>query len=236
MTVLRFLPVAICFLLAIRLDAQQSPMELWYDRPASNWNEALPVGNGRIGAMVFGGIAEERLQLNEETVWSGADHDFVNSEARKALPVVRKLLFEGKWVEAKDLAQQKLMGTKRIPSAYQTLGDLQLNFGHNPDKAIQYRRSLDLDSAISRVTYMIDGVVHHREVFSNAPDNVLVIRLSASRRESISFQGSLSRPGNKAAFSRDGRALIMTENVGGGRGVRMVARLEVMNNGGEVTY
>src|SRR5690606_30755543 len=120
------LPVLVCLIISSGVVAQQGRMELWYDRPAADWNEALPVGNGRLGAMIFGGIEDERLQINEETVWSGTDHDFVNKDARKALPIVRRLLFEGKWIEAKDLAQQKLMGDKRIPSAYQTVGDLHL--------------------------------------------------------------------------------------------------------------
>ena len=96
MTQRHFLPVALAILLSFGAGAQHRSLELWYDRPAANWNEALPVGNGRIGAMVFGEIAEERIQLNEETVWSGADHDFVNKAARKALPEVRKHYCPGK--------------------------------------------------------------------------------------------------------------------------------------------
>jgi alpha-L-fucosidase 2 len=223
-------------LLSFGAGAQHRSLELWYDRPATNWNEALPVGNGRIGAMVFGGIAEERIQLNEETVWSGADHDFVNKEARKALPEIRKLLFDGKWVEAKDLAQQKLMGDKRIPSSYQTLGDLHLRFDHQAEKAYQYKRSLDLDSAIAHVSYTLDGVTYRRETYSNAPDNVLAIHLTASKKGMVSFQGTLSRPGNKASFSREGDALIMTEHVGNGTGVRVVARLHVVIQGGTLVF
>ena len=236
MLLFRFLQTAFFAVVSCGAVAQQNAMQLWYDRPAGNWNEALPVGNGRLGAMVFGGIEEERLQLNEETVWSGQDHDFVNNEARKALPAVRKLLFDGKWVEAKDLAQQKLMGDKHIPSSYQTLGDLRLRFDHESSKVNSYKRSLDIDSAIASVSYSLDGVTYHREVFSSAPSNVLAIRLSANRKAKVSFQGSLSRPGDKAAFSREGNVIVMTEHIGNGTGVRMATRLHVLTNGGQVTF
>src|SRR5690606_16347612 len=103
-------------------------LKLWYNQPANDWNEALPVGNGRLGAMVFGGVHQERLQLNEETVWTGKEVDFVNPEAKEALPEVRKLLFEGKYDEAQELAQQKMMGDKTVSSSYQTLGDILLDF------------------------------------------------------------------------------------------------------------
>lgn len=230
------LPVLVCLIISSGVVAQQGRMELWYDRPAADWNEALPVGNGRLGAMIFGGIEDERLQINEETVWSGTDHDFVNKDARKALPIVRRLLFEGKWIEAKDLAQQKLMGDKRIPSAYQTVGDLHLKFGHDPLQVRNYKRSLDLDSAISHVSFSLNGVTYHREVFSNAPDNVLAIRLTSDKEEMITFDAILSRPGSKATFSREGNALIMSEHVGNGTGVKLVARLQVNTNGGDLTF
>ena len=101
---------------------------LWYAQPAEAWMEALPVGNGRLGAMVFGGVFTERLQLNEESVWTGKPADFVNPEAKEALPVVRKLLFDGKYAEAQKIAQEKMMGNKTVESTYQTLWDLNIRF------------------------------------------------------------------------------------------------------------
>jgi alpha-L-fucosidase 2 len=115
----RALLISCVFVLGIgcfELAAQQDSLHMWYEQPARDWNEALPIGNGKMGAMVFGGVSKERLQLNEETVWSGGKHDFVNPEARKALPLVRRLLFEGKYVEAKEMAQTQLMGDKKVPS------------------------------------------------------------------------------------------------------------------------
>jgi alpha-L-fucosidase 2 len=121
-------------------------LTLWYDKPSAEWNHALPIGNGRLGAMVFGGVNQEHLQLNEESVWTGNTSDFVNPEAKEALPVIRKLLFEGRYAEAQQLAQEKMMGDKKVHSTYQTLGDLYLNF-ESPSSAIEsYQRTLDLES------------------------------------------------------------------------------------------
>src|SRR5688500_17900699 len=129
----------------IQLKAQEKQrpddLKIWFNRPAGNWNEALPVGNGRLGAMIFGGVQHERLQLNEETVWSGNRNDFVNPGSKAALPEVRKLLFAGKYAEAQQLAQEKMMGDKKVGSSYQTLGDLQLNFEVKGEVA-DYRREL----------------------------------------------------------------------------------------------
>ncbi|HLT75397.1 MAG TPA: glycoside hydrolase family 95 protein, partial [Ohtaekwangia sp.] len=198
----------------------QSPLSLWYEEPAREWNEALPVGNGRLGAMVFGGIIEERLQLNEETCWSGEKFDFVNPNARKSLPRIRKLLFEGKYVEAKELAEKSLMGDKRIHSSYQTLGDLRLFFDHDASSVSGYRRELDIENAIAKVSFQTGGVRYHREIFSSAPDNVVAVRMVTSGEGTISFRAELTRPGNKAAFRKDGNNIVMAEHVGDGTGVR----------------
>ena len=156
-------PFFICLTLLLCLSAtrpsfsqapQKAPEKLaiWFSRPATEWNEALPVGNGRLGAMVFGGVASERLQLNEETVWTGKDADFVNPGAHAALPEVRKLLFAGKYAEAQKLAQDKMMGDKKTESNYQTLGDLQLDFDTLTQHVTDYRRELDLETAVAKVT------------------------------------------------------------------------------------
>lgn len=227
----------LCFLTPLSSFAQspqQAPEKLaiWFSRPAADWNEALPVGNGRLGAMVFGGVASERLQLNEETVWTGKDADFINPGARAALPEVRALLFAGKYAEAQKLAQEKMMGDKTVPSSYQTLGDLQLNFDTLTQNATEYRRELDIETAVAKVTYRAGNVNFTREVFSSASDRALVVRLTADKPGALSFTLNLSRPGNKAKLDLFGDEIIMSEHVSDGVGVKMVARLKVLLDGG----
>ncbi|WP_374165775.1 glycoside hydrolase N-terminal domain-containing protein [Arcticibacter sp. MXS-1] len=205
---------------------------LWFNRPAADWNEALPVGNGSLGAMVFGGVSSERLQLNESSVWTGKPADFVNPEARKALPEVRKLLFEGRYAEAQRLAQEKMMGDKKVPSSYQTLGDLSMEFSLPGGEVTEYRRELDLEAAISSVSFTAGGVQFKREVFSSFPAKALVVRLTASKAGALSFALQLSRPGGKATVQVQDDKFLMTEHVGNGTGVRLAARINVLNEGG----
>ncbi len=151
---------------------------LSYRQPAKEWTEALPIGNGRLGGMVFGGVAEERIQLNEDTFWSGGPYDPVHPEALAFLPKVRQLIREGRYQEAQGLADEKLMGRPRHLQAYQPLGDLRLVLeGHeHPD---DYRRELDLDRAVVRVRYRVGETTVTREAFSSAPDQAIVVRLTA---------------------------------------------------------
>lgn len=214
-------------------DAYPDALKLWYNQPADDWNEALPVGNGRLGAMIFGGIHQERLQLNEETVWTGKDFDFVNPAAKGALSAIREMLFEGKYDEARHLAQQTMMGEKTISSSYQTLGDLWLDFS-NDGMATNYYRSLDLETAVAVVRYASGGVNFLREIFSSSPDQALVMKLTADKPEAISFSARLSRPGAKATLSVSKGEIVMYEHVGDGVGVKMVARLRVLNEGGTI--
>jgi alpha-L-fucosidase 2 len=225
----------ISVLVSISSPGQHNDLKLWYDQPAANWNEALPVGNGKLGAMVFGGVTNERLQLNEETVWSGEDFDFVNPKAKASLKHVRRLLFDGKYVEAQRLAQTNLMGDKRIPSSYQTLGDLTLAFGHDDAKVREYRRELDLRTAVASVSYSVNNVTFYREIFSSAPDNVIVMRIRSDKPGSVSFTGSLTRPGDKATFEGINDLITMNEHVGNGSGVKLVARLKVVHLEGTLT-
>ncbi|PRY04267.1 alpha-L-fucosidase 2 [Pontibacter ummariensis] len=213
---------------------QPEELKLWYSQPARDWNEALPIGNGRLGAMVFGGAAQEHLQLNEETVWTGKPADFVNPAAKAALPEVRKLLFAGKYAEAQELAQQKMMGDKKVGSTYQTLGDLHLNIDLPNQNITKYQRELDLENAVAKVSFRAGDVSFQREMFASASGQVLAVRLTADKPAAQSFTLHLSRPGNKAQLQVSNGEILMSEHVGDGVGVKMVARLKVLNEGGTV--
>jgi alpha-L-fucosidase 2 len=165
---------------------------LWYRHPAQRWGDALPVGNGRLGGMVFGGVAKERIQLNEDTIWNGKKRDRVNPEALKALPEVRRLLFEGKPREAEALEEKDLMGIPNRQPPYQPLGDLNIEFS-GQDNAADYRRELNLATGIARVTYRIGDAHYTREVFSSAPDQVVVVRISCDKPGQVSFHATLTR-------------------------------------------
>src|SRR4051812_25845425 len=168
---------------------------LWYHQPAgSDWNAALPVGNGRLGAMVFGGVERERLQLNEDSVWEGYKRDGANSNALTALPEVRKLLFEGKNEEASDLAAKTMMGVPTRIKSYQPLGDLIIEDTSKYTNAVaNYRRELDLDTGITTTTYDLGGVTFIREVFASAPDNVIAAQMTSTKPKSINVNIRLTR-------------------------------------------
>jgi alpha-L-fucosidase 2 len=173
--------------------AETEQLSLWYDRPAEQWTQALPIGNGRLGGMVFGGTASERIQLNEDTFWSGRPHDYTNFEARKHLDEVRKLIFEGKHAEAQAIVDRHMMGTPRFLQAYQTLGDLRLVFpGH--EQVTDYRLELDLDQAIVRVTYRVGGVQFTREIFSSAVDQAIVVHFTCEKPGQLTFTATLDSP------------------------------------------
>jgi alpha-L-fucosidase 2 len=166
---------------------------LWYRQPARDWNEALPLGNGRLGAMVFGGLRRETLQLNEDTLWSGRPHSYVVEDAARHLPEVQRLLFEGRNQEATDLASRTLMGRPVFQQAYQPLGDLALGFPEH-DEAADYRRELDVQNGITRVRYRVGDTTYSREAFISAPDQVLVVRLTADRKGALTFSAGLDSP------------------------------------------
>ena len=206
---------------------------LWYSRPADAWLEALPVGNGRLGAMVFGGVGRERIQLNEETVWAGSAWDATSPEALEALPDVRRLLFEGKPAEAFELTQQKLMSRPLRMPPYQTLGDLCLEFDAAGEAEVpDYRRELDVDAGIVRVSYVRGGVRFTREVFASVPDQLLVIRLTASRPGALSFRLGLTREADAQAAALSSTEMALRGACDGGAGVQFDARVSVRTQGG----
>jgi len=174
-------------------EIPKTASRLSYPQPAKQWTEALPIGNGRLGAMVFGGIEEERLQFNEDTLWTGKPHDYSHAGAAEYLSIVRKLIFEGKQREAEALAMEHMMSVPLRQHAYQPFGDLYLHFpdAHKPG---DYRRELDLDTAIAGVTYTVDGAKFTREVFSSAVDQVIVVRITADKDSRVSFTAKMSSP------------------------------------------
>src|SRR5579862_1798151 len=181
------LPAALAAL-SVCLSAQ-TPSTLWYRHPARLWVEALPIGNGRIGAMVFGGPAHERIQFNEQTVWTGEPHDYAHKGASRFLPQIRELLFAGKQKEAEDLAMREFMSVPVRQKAYQAFGDVLLNFSTLRDNEVtDYRRTLDLDTAVVSTAFAAAGVQFRREVFASHPADAVVIRLTASRPASLTFE------------------------------------------------
>ena len=182
---------------------------LFYRQPAREWVEALPIGNGRLGGMVFGGVPAERIQLNEDTFWSGGPYDPIQDEALQYLPQVRRLIREGRYKEAQDLADQKLMGRPRHLQAFQPLGDLRLVMeGH--DQPADYRRDLDLDRAVVRVRYRVGETTFTREVFSSAPDQSIVVRLTAEGPARLSFTVALDSKHPFATRPQEPHGLLMT--------------------------
>lgn len=176
----------------VTIHAQQ-PSILWYDLPAKHWEEALPLGNGRLGAMVYGDPINEEIQLNEETVSAGSPYKNYNADAKEALPVIRKLIFEGKYPEAQLMAGEKILSKKGFGMPYQTVGSLRLNFIGQENYA-DYRRELDLDKALATTTYRVNDVEYKREVFTSFADQLVIIRLTASKPGMLTFTTALTCP------------------------------------------
>jgi alpha-L-fucosidase 2 len=188
-------------------DANADGHRIFYEQPAATWPDALPVGNGRLGAIVFGATSKERLQLNEETVWMGERRDRNNPQAYRT-PEVRKLLMAGKVHEAEALAQQVMMGIPDRLPCYQTLGDLWLEFEGVPEDVKDYRLELDLDEAIVKTRFAAGDVRWSREVFSSAPRNAIVVRLECSQPMTLAVR--LDRPAHSETKAAGSDRLVMT--------------------------
>ena len=176
-----------------RDDRQQAPnaLTLWYRRPASQWVEALPIGNGRLGAMVFGGVERERLQLNEDTLWSGGPRDWNNPKAPQVLAEVRKLIAEERYAEA-DRAARGMQGP--YTQSFEPLGNLELAFEHGDAARGGYRRQLTLHDAIAAVSYKVGATSYTREIFASRPDQVIVVRLAADKPGMITLTARIDSP------------------------------------------
>lgn len=258
---LLFLIAVIICIYSCNKHENSTTLKVWYDKPASSeiadvkegwrndaeWLKAFPVGNGFVGAMVFGDVNKERIQLNEKTLWSGSPSDNDNPEAYKSLGKIRELLFEGNYKEATDLTNKTQVcrgfgsgngnGAEVPFGCYQTLGDLWLDFGKAAGYE-NYRRELDLDNGIVNVSYVQDGIKYKREVFASYPDRALIIRFSADKKGRLSFTGTINRPERFETVSENDHLLMKgtLSNGRGGDGMKYSVRLKAVATGGNVEY
>ncbi|MGC5745634.1 glycoside hydrolase family 95 protein [Chryseobacterium sp. NFX27] len=202
--------------ISISVQAQQN-LKLTYSKPAENWNEALPIGNGKLGAMVFGGVSQEHLQLNEETIWAGEPGNNVPKNTFDSIQKIRKLLNEGQFEKAQNLSNKTYPRSApkdlNYGMPYQTMGDLFLDFkGH--EKFQHYNRTLDIEKALSTVSYEVNGVTFKREIFTSFADNVVVIKLSSSKEGGLNFSINASTPHLKKSIFTEKNQLIINGTSG----------------------
>ncbi|MFA5328059.1 MAG: glycoside hydrolase family 95 protein [Prolixibacteraceae bacterium] len=228
---------------AIFIDANaqnQSILKLWYEQPAKQWVEALPVGNGRLGAMIYGDPVNEVIQLNEETLWAGSPNRNDNPDAKGSLEEVRKLIFDGKYKEAQDLVNKSIITKTSHGMPYQTVGNLKLTFpGH--ENYTNYYRELDLEKAIASSRYESNGVKYETSVFSSFPDQVIVVQIKADKPGSVTFSASMDRPKPSVVTvtANANNELIMSgitsefEKMPGS--VKFEAKVKIVARGGKVT-
>jgi alpha-L-fucosidase 2 len=215
-----------------------SPLTLWYRAPATNWTSALPIGNGRLGAMIFGGVEQEHLQLNEDTLWAGGPYDPDNTNALAALTEVRRLIFAGQFDEASSLVGSNMMAKPLRQMPYETVGDLFLIFPTNAT-VTDYRRDLNLDTAVASVSYTANGVHFKREMFSSPVDQVIVVRLTADKPGQISFTTGLKTPQAATMKTEDNDTLVMNGVNGEANGIKgalkFQTRARVIARGGKTS-
>ena len=219
---------------------------LWYDKPATNWTEALPVGNGRLGAMVYGGTEKETIQFNEETLWTGQPHDYAHEGAHEVFDELRKLLWDGKQAEAHELGNERFMSQPFGQFCYQPFGNILLDFP-NHKNVTNFQRKLDLEDAISTVLYKIDEVKYKREVFASEPDQAIVVRIESSEKGVLNFTAGMDSPHSNYNVSVNGDIITISgkaNNYPKGKTRKgapypeskttFEARLKVINEGGEL--
>lgn len=222
----------------------ESQLSLWYDKPATAWEQALPVGNGRMGAMVFGGVEKERIQFNESTLWTGVPRDYSNPEAAQVLPEIRRLLFEGRQKQAEDLAMKKFMSVPLRQERYQPFGDLWIESAV-PTKIERYLRELKLETATARTQYIADGVQVSRTVFASYPDRVIVVCLDCDKPSGLDHTIWMTSPHTGTETLSEGKTLILRGKVGSWKDqdqserpscLKFEARLEIRAEGGKVEF
>ncbi|ACL75382.1 glycoside hydrolase family 95 protein [Ruminiclostridium cellulolyticum] len=209
--------------------------KLWYKSPAKEWNEALPIGNGRLGAMVYGCVKNENIQLNEDSIWYGDPIDRNNPDALANLAEIRNFLSDGRIKEAEKLAVLSLSGVPESQRPYQTLGNLKLNFEIDESDIRDYSRELDIENACASVKFVSKGVMYTREYFASAVDQVIVVRLFADAPGKISFTANMRRGrflDNSGAI--DGKTIGMFASCGSDKGVRFCSMVRAVSEGGKV--
>ncbi|RXZ83269.1 glycoside hydrolase family 95 protein [Paenibacillaceae bacterium] len=213
-------------------------MRLWYDKPAEVWEEGLPVGNGRLGAILFGHPDSERIALNEDSMWYGGPRNRNNPDALQQLPNIRELLLDGRLPQAQELAEMALSGVPETQRHYVPLGDLQLTVQHGEGKRTAYRRELDLASGIAKVSYKVGDISYEREAFASFPDQALIVRLTCSSG-TLSLKTRLTRGNNNRYYDELVQAgqntMIMRGNCGGAGGSDFRIVLTAAADGGTVT-
>ena len=223
---MRIIYSLLLLLSASSITAQQ-PLKLWYSQPSGSvWENALPIGNGRLGAMVYGNVEKEIIQLNEHTVWSGSPNRNDNPDALASLPEIRRLVFEGKQKEAEQLAAQTIQSKKSNGQMFQPVGGLNLLFrGHETYN--HYYRELDIARAVAKTSYISGGVQYTREVFASIPDQLIVMRLTADKPGSISFTAGFSTPQPRAVISTNkSKELIIAGTTKDHEGVKGMIRFK----------
>ena len=208
---------------------ESNNLKLWYDKPAIKWTEALPIGNGRLGAMIFGGVENDRIQFNEETLWTGAPNDYAHKGASKYLGQIRQLLTDGKQMEAEDLAMAEFMSVPLTQKKYQAFGDLYLHFS-GQTAYVNYHRELDLKNALCSVTYRSNGVIYTREYLASNPDQVIAIRLTADQPKALNFTLDMDALHETKSMISDGNSLTLKVQVKDGA-LRGVATLKIISDG-----
>lgn len=219
-----------------KMESRAQDLALWYKQPAKEWVEALPLGNSRLGAMVFGGAERERIQLNEETMWGGGPHRNDSPALLEALPKVRQLIFEGKEKEAEALLD-KTMRTPHNGMPYQTIGNVYLDFpGH--ENPVDYRRELDLNTATSTVNYSVGGVNYTRTSFTSFTDNVLIVHIASDKKNSLNFSLSYDSPAQDCKILAKGKKLALqgrgSDHEGITGKIRFESQAEIKTDGGKV--
>lgn len=221
------LPCFLFLLLAFATHAQnKSGLKLWYNHPSGDtWENAVPIGNGRLGAMIYGNVDKEIIQLNEHTVWSGGPNRNDNPAALASLPEIRKLIWEGKQKEAEKLAQETILTKKSHGQMFQPVGNLQLNFeGHH--NFSNYRRELDIEKAIAKTIYTVGDIIYTREIIASFPDRVIAIHLTASQPRSISFTATFTTPQKATIATRSSKDLTIAGTTSDHEGVKGMIRFK----------
>jgi alpha-L-fucosidase 2 len=224
----------VAFVSAAKGTDSTKELKLWYQQPAAQWNEALPVGNGSLGGMVFGIPGKEKIVLNEQSIWSGQFKDStISDDGYKYVRQIQQMLFDGKYAEAEKLANDKLLkGYTRAPAANQMLGYLFID-SKNVEEFSNYRRELDLNNAVARTSFTNNGVKYSREVFSSYPGKVMVIRYAADKPGKISFTSWFDR-NDKTEIKTKGNSIYISEHVGNGIGVRLFSIINFEAKGGKI--